>query len=81
MSNDYLTKLLVDERLAGFRHEAEEERLAHLARREHSHQPRWWERLMLFRSRRSVGVPATNTKDLRRPRGRQHAVTLGGVRD
>lgn len=50
MSNDYATNLLIQDRLAEFRHEAAQERLAREAR---AGQPRrrWWERLMLFRSR------------------------------
>lgn len=49
MSNDYVTGLLVQDRLAEFRHEAEQDRLAREAR---VGQPRrrWWERLMLFRT-------------------------------
>ncbi|MFT4165991.1 MAG: hypothetical protein QM650_12190 [Microlunatus sp.] len=69
MSNDYVTKMLIDQRLADLRHEADEERLAHLVRGGQPRPRRWWERLMLFRSRHDV-------------RGhRQHrSVSLGSAR-
>lgn len=50
MSNDYVTKLWVDQRLADLRQEADAERLAQLVRHGQPQQPRWWERLMPFRA-------------------------------
>lgn len=69
MSNDYATKMLVDQRLADLRHEADEERLAHLVRRAQPQQRRWWERLMLFRTHRDASS-----------RHQRRSVTLGGAR-
>lgn len=52
MSNDYVTKMLVDERLADLRREADQERLAHLVRGGQPQFRRWWERL--FRRHQDV---------------------------
>jgi hypothetical protein len=52
MSHDYATRLLVEDRIAGFRHEADQDRLARLARAGRPRNQRWWERLMLFRTQR-----------------------------
>lgn len=51
MSNDYVTTLLVNQRMADLQQEAAQRRLARLTR---AGQPRprpWWEPLMLFRTR------------------------------
>ncbi|HYI58468.1 MAG TPA: hypothetical protein VEX66_09880 [Microlunatus sp.] len=56
MNHDYVTSLLVQERLAGFRHEAEQDRLGRLARAGQPQQRRWWERLMLFRTFQVTGA-------------------------
>lgn len=58
MSHDYITGLLIEERMAGLRHEADQDRLARTARGEQPRRRRWWERLMLFRSRPAVGPAA-----------------------
>lgn len=57
MSNDYLTSLLVRDRLAEFRREAEQDRLVREARAGRPSR-RWWERLMLFRTRVVTGTRA-----------------------
>jgi hypothetical protein len=48
MSTEYATKLMIDQHLADLRQESEQNRLARLAR---PRRPRWWERLMLSRTR------------------------------
>ena len=58
MSHDYITGLLIEERMAGLRHEADQDRLARIARRDQPRCKRWWEGLMLFRTRPAVGTGA-----------------------
>ncbi|GAA3706584.1 hypothetical protein GCM10022204_25500 [Microlunatus aurantiacus] len=68
MSNHYATELLVSQHQAELRHEADQDRLARLARHggpargprsdgSGRSRPRWWERLRLFRSP-ALGSPA-----------------------
>jgi hypothetical protein len=57
MSNDYVTRLLVDQRVSEFRHEADQERLARLARGGRGTTRHWWQRLTLFHTRPSVQEP------------------------
>ena len=82
MSNDYVAKMLIDQRLADLRQEAEQERLARLVRREQPQRRRWWERLMLFRGQTGdTSGTGAEPGNARRPSGRQHhAVTLGSAR-
>lgn len=81
MSNDYVAKMLIDQRLADLRQEAEQERLARLVRRGQPQRRHWWERLMLSRSHSDTGSPAAEAADARRPSRRQHhSVTVGSVR-
>jgi hypothetical protein len=56
MSHDYIASLLIAERMADLRHEADQDRLARLARTGQPRRPRWWERLMLFRTRPAAGT-------------------------
>lgn len=80
MSNDYVTKMLIDQRLADLRHEADQERLARLVRRGRPQHRRWWERLMLSRAHRDASSIATEAGNARRAsRRRHHAVTLGST--
>lgn len=58
MSNHYAIGLLVEQHHAELRDEAAQDRLARLARRGWTRQPRWWERLMLSRSHGHAGTPA-----------------------
>lgn len=59
MSNDYATKLLVDQRFVEFHHEADQDRLFRLIRADQPYHRRWWERLMLFRSGTRIGAATT----------------------
>lgn len=42
LATAYVAKMLIDQRLADLRQEAEQERLAHLVRREQPQRRRWW---------------------------------------
>lgn len=55
MSNDYVTTLLVRDKLAEFRREADQDRLARLVRTDRPAR-HWWERLMLFRVGAAAGA-------------------------
>lgn len=57
MSNDYVTSILVHQRLSDLQHEAAVERLAREARQGQPRR-RWWERLMLFHT---ASVPTAPT--------------------
>ena len=70
MSNDYVTNILVDQRLRELRHENELDRLAREARQGRPRR-RWWERLMLFRTGSGSTRPATGRGS------HQHAATAG----
>ena len=61
MSNHYAIGLLVEQHHAELRNEAAQDRLARLARLGQSRRPRWWERLMLSRSRRTPPVDGRST--------------------
>jgi len=54
MSHDYAIKLMVEDRIAGFHHEADLDRLGRRARAGRPQHQRWWERLMLFRTHRAT---------------------------
>lgn len=56
MYTDYVTKLLVDQRVAELHREADHGRLAREIRAG-QHRPRWWERLMLFRTGAQTPTP------------------------
>jgi hypothetical protein len=58
MSHDYITGHLIEERMADLRHEADQDRLARIARPGQPRRSRWWERLMLFRTRPEAGTAA-----------------------
>lgn len=51
MSNDYVTTLLVNQRMADLQQEAAQRRLARLTRAGLPRRRPWWEPLMLFRTR------------------------------
>lgn len=60
MSNDYVTSILVHQRLSELQHEAAVERLAREARQGQPRR-RWWERLMLFHSASAPTAPTVHT--------------------
>lgn len=60
MSNDYVTSILVHQRLSELQHEAAVERLAREARQGQPRR-RWWERLMLFHTASAANAPTAPT--------------------